>query len=182
MWCRTRSTTARPIRRATGRACDGRHRRDRRGSAFRWRPHSFFSRAIPRSAMIFSRHRRRAPGRIDYTFVTEFRRVGNCDISPNCRYFSIPERCRAPCKATAHRFQHDEIAALDSAVLDRRIERQRNRGRRSVGVLVDGDHDFFGRKRPVSSRSRRGFAHWPGAGRPSRHRRTVRPTSPRAPR
>ena len=71
-------------------------------------------------------------------------------LSPDCRDFSIPERCRAPCKAAAHRFEHDHVAALDPPVANRGVERQRNRGRRSVGMLVDRDHDLRRRKPELS--------------------------------
>src|SRR5256885_6492180 len=90
---------------------------------------SLLRRAIPRSAMEFvSRQRRRPPAISNYSFVTEFDRVGNSTFLRKCRYFSIPERGRAPCKATAHRFKHNDIAALDSAVLHSRVQSERNRG------------------------------------------------------
>ena len=47
---------------------------------------------------------------------------------------SIAERGRAPGKAAAHRFEHDQVAALDPPVAHRGVERQRNRGRRGVGM------------------------------------------------
>ena len=72
--------------------------------------------------------------------------VGNATFSANFQLLSIPEDRRAPGKSAAHRFQHDDVAALDSAILHRGVERQRNRCRRRVGVPVDRDHDLFGRQ------------------------------------
>src|SRR5688500_6302713 len=45
---------------------------------------------------------------------------------------------RAPGEAAAHRFQHDEVALLYTAVMHRRIEGERDGGRRSVAVPRHG--------------------------------------------
>src|SRR6185369_15651666 len=74
-------------------------------------------------------------------------------LSTDCRYFSIPERCCAPCKAATHRFQHNKVAALDPAVANGGVERQWNRGRGRIRMLVDSHHDLFPGK-PEFLRSR----------------------------
>jgi len=49
---------------------------------------------------------------------------------------------RAPCEATTHRLQKDQITLIDTAIGDRHRQRQRDRSRRGVGVPVDGDDDL----------------------------------------
>ena len=53
---------------------------------------------------------------------------------------------RAPGKAAAHRFEHDEVAALDPTVAHGKVERERHRGRRGVCMLIDGQHHALGGK------------------------------------
>ena len=62
----------------------------------------------------------------------------------------ITKRRRAPGESAAHRLEHDQVAALDPAVLDGGVERQRNRRGRRIGVAVDGDDHFFGRQTQLS--------------------------------
>ena len=69
----------------------------------------------------------------------------------------IADRGRAPGKAAAHRFEDEQLPALDAAIAHGGIERQRDRCRRCVGVLVHCDDDpVAGRPslRAVASRMR----------------------------
>src|SRR3546814_16254437 len=59
---------------------------------------------------------------------------------------SIADYRSPPGEATAHCLQDDEIVLLDPAVADGHVQRQRDRRRRCVGMLVDSDDDLFGRK------------------------------------
>src|SRR5215218_397811 len=145
MWCSTRSTRLadserdRPSLRWTTSARSARVRVPLASA-------SLFSRAIPRSAIkIFSRPVRRGPP----SSIHVRNKNSTCrqfDILPDYRTFSIPERCRSPCKATTHRFKHNNVPALDSAVLHCGIERKRNRCRGSICMFVNGNDNLFGRK------------------------------------
>ena len=103
--------------------------------------------------MIFSQFERRAPPAVSIHVRNGIIALSAIGQSPKIPILSIPERCRAPCKSATHRFQHDQVAALDSAVLDRGIKRQRNRRGRSIGMPVDGDHHLFRRKAQFLRRS-----------------------------
>src|SRR5690606_17999738 len=52
---------------------------------------------------------------------------------------SVAQQCRTPGDAAAEGFHQQQLAALDAAVADRFVERQRHRTRRRVAVAVDGD-------------------------------------------
>ena len=71
-----------------------------------------------------------------------------------------------PGQAAADRLHQHEIAALETPVADRDVERQRNRGRRGVGVPVDGRDHAIAPADPACARRRRGCGCSPGAAPP----------------
>src|SRR3972149_3091978 len=50
---------------------------------------------------------------------------------------------RRPGEAPTHGFQQHQVPRLDAAVLDGLRQRERDRGRRRVGVMVNGGDDFL---------------------------------------
>src|SRR5437867_8492291 len=59
----------------------------------------------------------------------------------------------APRKGAADAFEHQRVAALDLAAAHRGIQRERNRGCRSVAVLVDGDDQLVQRQLQLLGRA-----------------------------
>src|SRR5688500_6450635 len=86
---------------------------------------SSLERAIPASAIFDSPPPKNAPssGR-GFVTLSQSRCVGNLTL-PDFPYGSIAEHRSAPSKAAAHRFQHQQVAALDPPVAHRDVERQR---------------------------------------------------------
>ena len=135
-----------PIRRATGRVGDGRRRRGPRASAcLRRPPHCSPARCRDRPS--YSPALNGVPPAVsNYTFVTEFgscRQFDNCLIFQTFQYLSAaaPQVNPPPIASSTTRSPR-----LIRPSLDRRVERERNRRRRGIGVPVDGDHHLFGRK------------------------------------
>src|SRR5580704_13173667 len=58
---------------------------------------------------------------------------------------SPADKRRCPGETAAHRFDHHQVALLDSAVVARDRKGERNRRGRCVGVQIDGNDDFVWR-------------------------------------
>src|SRR5215470_19335672 len=61
-------------------------------------------------------------------------------IAPSRKILELDQR-RAPGEPAADAFEHDLVSGLDAPVAARKIERERHRRRRGVGVPVYGDHE-----------------------------------------
>src|ERR1700712_4828093 len=70
-----------------------------------------------------------------------FMQVSSSLWAPRQAASEVQQDC-APGETAAHAFEHDSVSLPDLAAAHRDIERQRNRGRRSVAVLVDRDHQL----------------------------------------
>ena len=59
---------------------------------------------------------------------------------------SIPEDRSPPRKTAAHRFEDDDVTALDSPILDGNVKRKRHGCGGRVCVSIHRDHDFLFRQ------------------------------------
>ena len=59
---------------------------------------------------------------------------------------SVTDERRAPGETAAERCKNEKFARLDASVANALIERERNRSRRRIRMLFDGDDDLDKRK------------------------------------
>src|SRR5688572_406861 len=147
IWCRMRSTMAadsardRPISRCTTSARSARVKVP--AFVFLATPAS----AIPKSPPEEATNDSRASCEVQTTFANQLK-----DLRALFRAPSQAHDGGTPGEATAHRFEHHQIALFQTSVAHRLIKRKRHRGGRGVGMLVNGHDHLVGRKAELPRR------------------------------